>query len=141
MATTYDLTSSPQTGYAIGHGTRRETKFQAFDLSKGATHAASDVYKLITIPAGTYVVAAYLVVKTASTTSSSKVSIGDSGSATALLAATSATSATLTAGTTGKYYASADYAAINLDGTTPPADGVYEIILDCIYATNYGSTW
>lgn len=141
MATTYDLTSAPQTGYAIGHGSRRDVKFQTFNLALGATHAASDVYKLITIPAGTYVLRAYLVVKTASTTSSSKVSIGDSSGATALLAATSATSATMTAGTTGKYYAAADYAAINLDGTTPPADGIYEVILECLYATNYGSTW
>lgn len=141
MATTYDLTSSPQTGYAIGHGSRKEVKFQAFNLALGATHATSDVYKLITIPAGTYVVAAYLRVITASTTSSSKVSVGDSSGATALIAATSATATGVTASSAGKYYASADYAAINLDGTTAPADGVYEIVLDCLYAANYGSTW
>lgn len=133
MATTYDLTASPQSGYAIGHAAKADSAKQAFNLASGATHAASDVYKLLTIPAGTYVNKVLLRVITASTTASSKVSVGDSSSATALLAATAATATGVTAGSTGKWYAAADYVAINLDGTTPPADGVYEVILDAIY--------
>lgn len=130
MATTYDLTKAPNALYPITNGNTVKLQKHVLALPGDiATHAASDVAKLITIPAGTFVLYAGLMVKTASTTGSSKVSIGDSAAITTLLAATAATATGYTHGSTGKYYAAADYASIALDATTPPADGIYELFL------------
>lgn len=155
MPATYDLRTTPQSGRGIAHGNGPEYRRQTVSIAALATQAASDVIKLIPINAGEYVRNVWVRVLTASATGSSTINVGDSGSATGWISGFDATTAASTtvgssganlftqAGsgvygvtwTGGKGYAAADYVAFTL-GATPPAAGIYEVIVEVFPATS-----
>ncbi len=155
---TYDISASPQTGRAVYNGTTLVYRKQSFDISKLATHAASDIVKVIAINAGEFVSNVLVRVITPSTTSSSTITVGDTASGTSWVPSLSATS---TAGTVvgatgsnvftqsgtspfavtwvgGKQYTTADTIQVVL-GSTAPADGVIEVIAEVVETAVYGS--
>lgn len=159
MTATYDLTSSPQSGYSIAHSSGVELRKQVFDIAKLATHVAGDAVKILTINKGEFVKNVYVRNVTASTTGSSTLEVGDSGSATGYNASVDATAAANTvvganganiftqlgSGTYavtwlgGKNYTAADYILITL-GSTAPANGVFEVIAEILPLSVYGAT-
>lgn len=158
MAATYDLSASPQSGRVIVHSAAAEYRKQSFDISKLATHAAGDIVKIIAVNAGEFVRNVYVRVITASTTSSSTVTVGDTASGTSWIASLAATSAAGTvvgstgsniftqSGTTpfavtwvgGKQYTTADTIQVVL-GATPPLDGILEVIVEVVETAIYGT--
>ena len=153
MSTQYDLTASSDATYPVAFTsatgyTRRHVVNVATDLP---TVTAGDSAKVMTIFAGEFVKNVFLRNITKSTTSSSTLEIGDSGSATGYIASGDATAANGTvipstganvftqSGTTpfavtwvgGKNYAAADYILLTL-GSTAPANGIFEIVAEIV---------
>jgi len=159
MTTTYDLTTVPNTAYQIyqqpSNGYVRKHVFSIADL---ATHVAGDAAKVIPLFKGEFVRNVYVRNITASTTGSSTIEVGDSGSATGWSASIDATAAAgtiavcgganvftqLGSGTYavtwvgGKNYTAADYILVTL-GSTAPANGVFEIYAEILPLSTSGS--
>lgn len=155
MPATYDLRTTPQSGRGIAHGGGWEIRRQTVSIAALATQAAGDIIKMIPVNAGEYVRNVWIRVLTASATGSSTIDIGDSsdpnGWIDAFDATTAASNTTGSSGALvftqagsgvygvtwhgGKGYAAADYVALTL-GSTPPAAGIYEVIVEVLPATS-----
>lgn len=146
---TYDLTTVPNKSYQIYEANSYKVRKHVFDIAVDmATQNANDIAKVIPIYAGEFVANVFLRVVTASTTGSSTVSVGDSGSGTAWFPTGQAVTSTGVFSATGanvftqsgsvpyavtwvggKYYSAADYVSVTL-GSTAPANGQLEIIAE-----------
>lgn len=115
-----------------------------YDAKEQTIKAASDIIKMILVPAGSLVLGVQVAVQRADTGSSTRTfGTGDSGSATQFLTTTDAKTAGLTGApiTTAKYYAAADDVRLTLNhdmGTV--AAGALKVRVSAVIATFSQST-